>query len=267
MGNAPLASLSPDLLALSETRKAADDLANVQLSRRHQLNALLGLAPDAELRVAGETQIQVLDIARVRRDLASIADRRPDLVALQYGYRSQDAQLRQAILSQFPNLVVGVMGGRDTSMVYSAGPEASFDLPIFDHNEGNIAAAQATRTELQREFAARVTATAGEVEALLSEQALLRRQLVALDSRLHEARLIAGKTELAFAHGDFDDRAYVDIEVSLLTQEQQKLALQQALAEQQVALATLTGAGLPQIDIPPAPPPADPLGLLRAVSR
>jgi len=266
-GNAPLATLSPDLLASSETQKVEDDLARLQLSRRHELNALLGLAPDAPLRLAAESRVAVLDAARVRRDLATLADRRPDLVALQYGYRSEDAQVRQAILSQYPNLVVGVLGGRDTSMVYSAGPQASFELPIFDHNEGSIALAEATRTQLRGEFDARLSAAAGEVGALLSEQAMLRRQLAALEPRLKQAHAIADKTETAFRQGVFDERAYVDVELALLMQEQQKIGLEQTLLEQQVSLAALMGAGLPPIAIGPEPAPANPLGLLPTAAR
>lgn len=266
-GNAPLSTLSPDLVASSDIAKAADDLDRVQLGRRHQLAALLGLAPDAPLKLAADLKVPSLAAPRVRHDLASIADQRPDLIALQYGYRSQDARLRQAVLSQFPNLVVSLFGGRDTNAIYSVTPQASIELPIFDRNEGNIAIERATRIELQREFDARVTAATGEVGALLSEQALLQKQLAALEPRLREARLIADKTEAAFKEGNFDERAYVDIELAVLTQEQQKIGLRQALLEGQVALATLTGAGLPSVTIDAEPPPADPIGLLRAVSR
>jgi hypothetical protein len=48
-GNATLAMLSPDLVAVGDIQKTYDDLERLQLSRRHQLNALLGLAPDAKL--------------------------------------------------------------------------------------------------------------------------------------------------------------------------------------------------------------------------
>lgn len=266
-GNAPLATLAPDLVALSEVEKNADDLARQQLGRRHQLAALLGLAPDASVPLAGTPDLPPLDLRRLRADLASLANRRPDLLALQYGYRAQDARLRQAILAQFPNLVVGVLGGRDTSAIYSVGPQASFDLPIFDRNEGNIAVEQATREALQREFAARLTAATGEIEALVSEQALLRRQLAGLRPRLDQARAIADKADVAFKQGSFDPRAYVDVEVALLTLQQQDLLLRQALFENQVTLATLLGAGLPRAQLAPPPPADNPLGLLTAFSR
>lgn len=266
-GNATLATLSPDLVAVGDIQKVYDDLERLQLSRRHQLNALLGLAPDATLALAATPAVPKIDAAAIRRSLAGLADRRPDLIALQYGYRSEDAKVRLAVLSQFPNLAVGVGGGGDTTNIISFGPQLTIDLPIFDRNQGGIALEEATREQLNREFSARLTAATGEVGALLSEQALLSRQLASLEPRLRQARDIAERTETAFRQGTFDERAYVDIEVARLTREQEKVALQQALLEGQVGLATLVGAGLPSVTIEPEGAPADPLGLLRQVSR
>ena len=266
-GGATLANLSPDLVALDDIQKTDDDLARQQLSRRHRLALLLGLAPDEPLRLAAPAAVPRLDPARVRHDAKGLAGRRPDLIALQYGYRSEDAKLRQAVLSQFPNLTVSVFGGRDTSMIYSAGPQVGIELPVFDRGETAIALERATRAELGREFDARLAQATGEVEALASEQALLRRQLDALEPRLRRSREIGLKTETAFKTGAFDERAYIEVEVALLSQEQQKIALEQALLEGQVAMATLTGAGMPSATIAPEPSPADPLGLLHAVMR
>jgi outer membrane protein TolC len=266
-GNAPLATLSPDLVAVGDIEKSYDVLERLQLSRRHQLNALLGLAPDAPLPLAGASETPHIDAQRIRRDLANLADRRPDLIALQYGYRSEDAKLRQAILLQFPNLAIGLVGGRDSSSIYSFGPQASFELPVFNRNEGAIAMEQATREELNREFNARLTAAAGEIGALQSEQALLARQLADIEPRLKEAHLIAGKAEAAFKQGLFDERAYVDTQVAQLMREEEKIGVQQALLDGQVELATLIGAGMPQASIGPEPTPADVLGLFQETAR
>jgi outer membrane protein TolC len=266
-GNATLATLSPDLVAVGDVQKTYDDLERQQLSRRHQLNALLGLAPDAPLPLAGASEVPRVDAQRIRRNLVSLADRRPDLIALQYGYRSEDAKLRQAILAQFPNVTIGLAGGRDSSAIYSVGPQVSFDLPIFDRNEGAIARETATREALNREFNARLTAATGEVDALLSEQALLARQFAAIEPRLRQARMIAEKSETAFKQNLLDERAYVDTQVAQLALEQEKIGLQQAMLDGQAALATLTGAGLPRVAIEPEAPPADIFGLFQPVSR
>ena len=265
-GNATLAILSPDLVAVGDTQKVYDDLDRLQLIRRHQLNALLGLAPDVRLDLVG-SNVPSFSAASVRADLATLADRRPDLIALQYAYRSEDAKVRQAILGQFPNVQVGVVGGSDTSGILSIGPQLTIDLPIFDRNQGAIAVEQSTREQLNREFNARLSTATGEIGALLSEQALLVRQLARVEPRLRDARDIAERTETAFKAGTFEERAYVDIEVARLAREQEKIALQQALLDGQVGLATLVGAGFPVVTIEPEAPPYNPLGLLRQVSR
>jgi outer membrane protein TolC len=266
-GNGPLTALSPDLVAVADIERAADEIDRLQLGRRHQLNALMGRSADAPLTLSATREPVALDLRRVARDLASLADRRPDLVALQYGYRSQDARLRQAILAQFPNVTIGLAGGRDTSAIYSVAPQASLELPLFDRNEGNIAIEAATREALNVEFGARVKTAMTQIQALASEQALLRRQLAALQRRLGETKLIAEKSETAFRLGQLDERSYVDIEASRLTEEQEKVGLEQALADGEVELATLTGAGLPTVLLAPEEPPADPLGLLHAFAR
>ncbi len=210
-----------------------------------------------------------IDPAAILSQVLTLADRRPDLIALQYGYRSEDAKVREAILSQFPNLSVGVVsvGTGNMANTLTFGPQLTVDLPMFDRNQGGIAVEQATREQLYREFNARISAAAGEIGALLSEQALLSRQLADLEPRLKEARTIAEKTETVFKQGTFDERAYVDIEVARLAREQEKVGLQQALLEGQVGLATLVGAGMPQVAIEPEAPPADPLGVFREVVR
>ena len=71
--------------------------------------------------------------------LADLPDRRPDLVALQLGYHSADEDVRTAIIGQFPAFVLGGQWGQDTTNVRSAGPTATFDLPIFDRNQGQVA--------------------------------------------------------------------------------------------------------------------------------
>jgi outer membrane protein TolC len=268
-GNATLATLSPDLAAVGDIQKAYDDLERLQLSRRHQLNALLGLVPGAELTLVAPAGVPSIDPPLIRRQLAALADRRPDLIALQYGYQSEDAKVREAILSQFPNLSVGInsTGTGETSATLTFGPQVTIDLPLFDRNQGAIAVEQATREQLYQEFNARLSAAAGEINALLSEQTLLSRQLAGVEPRLKEAHAIAQMADMAFKQGAFDERAYVEIEVALLAREQEKAGLQQAILEGQVGLATLTGAGMPQAAIAPEEPPADPFGIFREAAR
>jgi outer membrane protein TolC len=244
-GNLPLSAAAPDLSALSDLDKTIGDLDRPQQTRRHDLNALLGLGPEVELRLAADIPLPPLDPAAIERQLLQLPDRRPDLLALQLGYAAQEEKLRGAILAQFPTLVIGVLGGSDTTSVLSGGPSVTLDLPVFNHNQGNIAIERATREKLRDEFTARLTTAVSEVKALRAAQALIERQLVAATARLPQAEAAARDAEAAYRAGNLDERGYVDLVTALLTQRQNILALEQALLEGRVATATLVGAGMP----------------------
>ncbi|PMX87455.1 transporter, partial [Pseudomonas sp. GW460-C3] len=85
------------------------------------------------------------------------------------GYAAADEQVRQAIQSQFPDLVLGGSVSSDNSSVVSGGPTATLSLPVFDRNQGNVAITRATRAQLHADYAARLASTIGTVGALLRE--------------------------------------------------------------------------------------------------
>jgi outer membrane protein TolC len=120
---------------LQAARAALDALDQKLLAQRHQLNALLGLAPDATVPLADQIDLPPFDPAAIRASLASLPDRRPDLLALRMGYGQADEQVRQAILSQFPDLVLGGAVSSDNSRVINGGPNATVGLPIFDRRQ------------------------------------------------------------------------------------------------------------------------------------
>jgi outer membrane protein TolC len=249
-GNETLTVSAPDLAALQTITTQINDLRRQQLARRHQLNALLGLAPDVAVPLDPTPDIPAWNVAAVAQALPTLAERRPDLVALQFGYRAQNAKLRTAILSRFPNLVFGVTGGSDNANVRNAGPQVSLELPIFNQNQGNIAIETATRQQLHDEYAARLAAASGQVRAMMTEIELLSRQLETVRRDLAGAQRVASQAETAFAAGNLDERGYVDLVGARLTKEQEIVTIEQSLLDQQVAIATLVGAGMPAIAIP-----------------
>ncbi|HET8700635.1 MAG TPA: TolC family protein [Nitrococcus sp.] len=251
-GNAILTAVTPDLAALDVVRKQIAALERQQQTRRHDLNALLGLAPDVRVPLAGVADVPTLDVAAIRRMLPTLADRRPDLVALQLGYQAQEAQVRAAILGQFPALLIGLTAGRDTSDVRTLGPQVTIDLPIFNHNQGNLATARATRAQLRAEFTARLAAADSQIEASLADLALLRRQIKSVHAQLDEVERVAREASAAFQAGNLNERSYVDLVITRIDKQQELISLEQSLLELQVATATLVGAGMPVIERPPA---------------
>lgn len=249
-GDADLTTLSPDLAALGDVEKQIDDLDRQQQTHRHDLNALLSLFPDVPVPLRPVAEPPYVDNTTAQDAVATLADRRPDLVALRFGFASQDAKLRSAILSQFPTLNIGFTGGSDTTNVRTFGPQITLDLPIFDRNQGNIAIERATRQQLHAEFLSRLATATSEAGALVADIGLTRRQLPALRARTQEARRIGSRADAAFAAGNLTERAYVDFIAARLARQQELLGLEQSLREQQVALDTLIGAGMPVVSLP-----------------
>jgi outer membrane protein TolC len=249
-GNLTLATVAPDLVAISETRKTLFDLERDLDTHRHDLNAMLGLAPEVMVPLKSQLQVLPMDAKSIMRALDDLADRRPDLIALQLGYRSQDEKFRGAIVGQFPALTFGPSYSRDTSDVRSFGPQLTMDLPIFDRNQGNVAIEKTTREQLRAEFAARLLAAHSEVLASLATQRLLAKQL---EEERAEAPVLAGfakQADSAMNAGNIDERAFVDLVSANYSKQQAVLTLEQQLLEQQVAVATLIGAGMPRASMP-----------------
>lgn len=250
-GNTTLSTAAPDVAALQAARTQVNDLQRQQLARRHQLNALLDLAPDVPLPLASVPDLPLFDPDAVERVLPTLAVRRPDLVALQLGYRAQDAKLRAAILAQFPNLTFGITGGSDNSNVRNIGPQIGLELPIFDRNQGNVAIEQATRQQLHDEYAARLAAANGQVHAMLSEIALLKQQLAMSRRDLASTARAAQAASAALNAANLDERSYVDLVSARYAKEQEVVSLEQSMLEQEVAVATLIGAGMPPVSLEP----------------
>lgn len=247
-GNATLVTVSPSAVGFQAARANLHALDQAQLQTRHRLNAMLGLAPDVVVPLVRTVMVPPLDAATVRAALPGLPARRPDLLALRFGYASQDQNLRAAILAQFPDFFLGGSVTSDSSRVINAGPTASLGVPVFDRNQGNVAAARATRAQLGAEYAARLAATNGEVGALLSEIEQLRAQLAVVERDLPAARLAARRVGAAFGNSLLDERAYVELITNRFAKEQEVLNLRLGLLDRQVAVEALIGAGLPSVD-------------------
>jgi outer membrane protein TolC len=154
---------APSLAARQSARTTLFSTEQRELQLSHQLAALLGLLPDAATALSRDVILPPFDADEIRAALPDLPRRRPDLLALRLGYAARDESLRQAVLAQFPDLVLGASATSDSSKVVNFGPEGMIGLPVFDRNQSGIAVARATREQLRREYLARLDATAGEV--------------------------------------------------------------------------------------------------------
>ncbi|MGH8652672.1 MAG: TolC family protein [Gammaproteobacteria bacterium] len=110
-----LDAVTPHLTALQDVDRQIRDLERLNNTDKHDLNALLGLAPEVPVQLKGPVMLPPLEPERVLSLLSDLPRRRPDLIALQYSYNAEDQRYRVAILGQFPALNLGITHGRDTA--------------------------------------------------------------------------------------------------------------------------------------------------------
>ncbi len=240
-----LTAVIADGNALQGIDKKISDTERSIEKDRHSLNALLGLAPNTVLKLAGDARIAVLDKQEVARRLSNLARTRPDLMALQAGYEAQDMRLRQAILSQFPAINFGLIRARDNTGINYNGFSLSLNLPIFDRNRGNIAIEKATRRRMHDEFQVRLDQAYGDVEQILSDQDLLEKHLEQLSADIESLSLLSSKAESVLETGDMDFAAYSSLKDIELSKKSERNAVMESILEERIALLTLLGGQLP----------------------
>jgi hypothetical protein len=245
-GDEDAAAAGAVFVAANEARTTCDDARHTLLGQRAELSAMLRLSPDASLSLAPLPPLDSFDLDGARSSIESIGEHRPDLAALRFGYAAQEAKLRGAILDQFASLSVGLDTTRDSSKVLNIGPTVSFELPLFDRQQGKIAMAEATRQQLHDEYTARLDAATAEARVLVS--AIVTNERESRRALADIASLDAASG--AFARGDIDAVTYDDVSIATLGQAMSEITRDLYRREQRIAFDAVTGAGLPN-SLPP----------------
>ena len=248
-GNVTTDAIATNYTDVTSSEQKIDDQQRKLAQNRHDLNTLLGLAPSVQLKLVGDEDLPEIDEAKVRAMMADLPRRRPDLIELEAGYRSEEEKYRSAVLQQFPVLNVGFNRARDTSGIYSQGFALALSLPFFNGNRGNIAIEKATRKRLHDEYVGRVAATQSEVDAILDDRALALHQLEAVRASAAELTRLSEHSQAAYSAGNIDLLTYATQRDALINKRIEQLGLEQALVEQQVSLQTLLGGELPTKEV------------------
>jgi outer membrane protein, heavy metal efflux system len=243
--NATHDSVAAALISFNDARKQDDDMQRAREQTRHDLNALLGLAPEVELTLTGSDRVTPATDASIDAALAQLPERRPDLIALRAGYEAQEQKFRAAVLNQFPSLSVGFVRARDTSEIYTSGFQINLSLPIFNRNRGNVEIEQATRQRLGDEYQTRLNTAYGDIAHLRADSAILAAQLSTSENALPELEQAAQRAQQAYAAHDIVFGQYVDAQSAALTRRVDVATLDEALAEQRIGLQTLLGSAIP----------------------
>jgi outer membrane protein TolC len=218
------------------------------------LHGLLGLTGAAPLPLTGAPYRPTPTDVQTRQALAELPRRRPDLLALQAGYRAQEASVRGAIRAQFPALTLGFTRARDTSNISTSGFSIGISLPLFDRNRGNIAIAQATRQQLHDDYAARLLTAGNDLQRLRDDLQTLDRQRRTLATHAQQLDAARRSAERAWQARLLDWPTYLAIRSGALAADLDLLDVQQEQAKQAIALQALLG----NTGLAVAPPPLAP---------
>jgi len=248
-GDLTLDVVGTDLSVLLDSMSQINQLEQNSNDTSHALNLLLGLVPEAPLEIRLSPLPPLQDPQTLRREMKGLPQRRPDLLALRAGYRSQEARVRAAILSQFPSVSIGISRARDTGGLYTSGFNIGLNLPLFSANRGAIAIERATREQLREEYQARVDRAAVDVDKLIRLQGIVAAQQQQLDEYLPTLKKLVARGRTAYRQGDIDALTFLNMETTWTKKRQEKISLDQTQRENLIALQTvlaMPGDGMPK---------------------
>jgi outer membrane protein TolC len=241
------------LLDLSAAEAASVDAHAAVLNQQHDeedqrlaLNKALGLAPDAIVTIdPGIVLPDSVAVPSAAELLAGLEDRRLDLLALRLGYQNQEQTLRAAVLEQFPKINIGFNRQRDDTNVQSVGFAVTLDLPIFDRNQGTIAAETATRQKLFDEYVQRVFEARYDVFTALDDLNSISAQIAAAENVVPSLQRLSDFYREALNRGNVDVLSYYTAVNNLAQKQLDILKLKQELMDNVVALELATGEYMP----------------------
>jgi outer membrane protein TolC len=206
------ADLAVELDAQTQLTTARHDAAKA----RRDLAALLNLSPDVVLPLVPGPALATYDEAAITRDLATLPQRRPDLLALRAGYNAEDATLRKAILAQFPIAQIGAAIARDPANTVTVGVSSVLALPIFNGGRGEVRLQTATREQLRAEYQARLDQTAAEARSASAEVTAASATAAALRAEVPRLEGMVRPALAAYRRGDIDSQTYLTLSQSAL---------------------------------------------------
>lgn len=246
--NTTIANAGSDLSASLDILSQRDAAARAALLARARLKALLGIEPNAALKLKTISDPPPISRGAVIQALAKVNDRRPDLLALRAGYHAQNEAVIAALLEQFPAMNVGFQRASDNTNVQTNGLTVTVNIPLFGSTEARIRTARASRAMLHAEYQARLDLTAADAWRTFHALVLLHRQVRELETAVPALRQMAARARAAYTEGNLSPSSYMLLETSLAAREGELLDLKQSLWQDTIALRTVLG--LSPLDAP-----------------
>jgi outer membrane protein TolC len=244
-------------LELDAAKKAYQEALNRVLifeneyeHERYALNQILGIPPDSKVVLQRDIRLSTWkNLPTPQKIIDGLEDRRLDLLALKKGYESQEAQVRAAILSQFPKINIGLAHARDTGNVITTGFAATIDLPFFDRNQGQIAVERAGRKQLFDEYIARVFEAQSKIATILVDMRSLRKQIEATEKSFQISTHLLETYKKALEEGNADILVYNTTREETDNLRLKILQLKRDLSDMGIALEIAAGKYFGQTDM------------------
>jgi outer membrane protein TolC len=251
-GDVALEQAGGDVAVLTDIDNQLGVANRGRLRADQALHALLGVKPSVMIDLQRLTAPRLPSRAEIELAMDHLPLDRPDLRALQAGYQSQEATVRKAVLSQFPNISLGFTHARDVSNVHTIGLGVNLTLPLFDRGRGQMAIQRATRQQLRSEYQARLDQTASDIWLLWSQIEQLQAELDGLRQRLPRLQSTVETARSAYEAGDFSAVTYLTLLNAYLTAQGAEWDLTESLWTDLIALATVMGTQIQPTAAPPA---------------
>jgi len=206
------------------------------------LKKVLGIPGDSNIKLEKDISLPSVEhMPSISRLIQDMKKSRLDLIALRYGYESKEEHLRAAILSQLPEINIGLQGSKDTDGVKTIGTEITISLRLFDRKQGDIAIARATRQELFDEYMARVFDARSEIMRIVEEIHSTLKELKNADRAIEELQQLTKRYRQASELGGLSIVDYYRILLRLNTKKTDKLVLQRKLIDLMIGLEIASG--------------------------
>ncbi len=233
--------LATATLSLQDSKAQLLENQSLYELERLAFNRALGLPSEVVVPLEENNALPMPQVQLANKLFRNAQSRRLDLQALKLGYKSQEAQVRGAIRAQFPQINLGFSAGKDTDSLRTIGFGISIDLPLFDRNQGEIAAQQASRKQLLDEYVQRLFTTRADIDHLTAAISGTRQQITGLEQSLKQEKALSKTFHTALRIGQVDLFSYYETLNRLNEKRLQILNLKQKMIDLGIALEVASG--------------------------
>jgi len=210
--------------------------------QRLMLNRTLGVPPETKFNLQqNKTPIDFSKTPSAAELVAGLEDRRLDLLALKQGYESEESRYHQAIMEQFPKINVGVNKAGDTGNLKTTGFGITIDLPIFNHNQGQIAIEKATRQKLFDEYVNRLFESRSQIYVILADMNALKKEIQHKEQGIETLKKLIESYKTAFGQENIDILTYYNSQKDLADKTTELIKSHQELQDLHIALEIESG--------------------------